>query len=595
MNRAQEHRPQPGRGGSGDDSDNDGVNRTDRSSLPLLPVAVVESHCHALEHVHAALRRRRLWSSAAATRRRGTKRRFRSRDDDEDLGVGAGGADDAATSGRRNNSGGSSWSMLHFDSHPDLACPSGSVPAIACFRPRDLYFCDCCRLRQGGGQKGDGNGNGDDGKKNLYELLDSTSTGMAEWILPLALAADLTRVEWIRPCLVPPPEEEEEEAGGDERRRARHHQDVATFPPGEHRYTVGAWVPPAPAPTQQPTIDSFLDLPETAVMKVDWDCPYYCDDDVGEEGNDDEVGASTASFAPREQLHLPRQLELCVSSLSSSRKQGRSLQSQQTKEDPWMLDVCLDYFACRNPFLVDLEAADDEAAQAFLDAVRGSEFYSDDDDDQDDDRRRSKRQERLRCFRKEMAQLLRAVLSHDADGNNRCEEVIRSLLRFYGRQQQKEPSPTGQGPKLLEDLVDSLRRFRRRSVEKEVGKFLDDAVQALPYLLLPHHRCHADGSHASDELREQLDRIRELLVSIRDDNSSSELGRPFMVTIARSSREGFTPPWLVEELQEKVLELLHQCYCNNCGYGGNACAGRDSGSCCLNVVFDYGEWEGSVI
>jgi hypothetical protein len=36
--------------------------------------------------------------------------------------------------------------------------------------------------------------------KNLYELLDSTASGIAEWILPLMLAANLTDVHWIRPA-----------------------------------------------------------------------------------------------------------------------------------------------------------------------------------------------------------------------------------------------------------------------------------------------------------------------------------------------------------------------------------------------------------
>jgi hypothetical protein len=111
-----------------------------------IPVVVVEQHQHACEHIHQVLRQRRRCDA---------------------------------------------WSMVHYDAHPDLACPHGSIPAAACFRPNE---------------------------NDLYELLDSTATGIAEWILPLVLAANLTRVHWIRPT----------------------EQPVEQLPLGEDVYHVGA-------------------------------------------------------------------------------------------------------------------------------------------------------------------------------------------------------------------------------------------------------------------------------------------------------------------------------------------------------------------
>ena len=62
-----------------------------------IPVVVVESHQHVLEHVHATLRKQKLMTKP--------------------------------------------WSMLHLDAHPDLACPA-TVPAVACFAPRQVVVDD---------------------------------------------------------------------------------------------------------------------------------------------------------------------------------------------------------------------------------------------------------------------------------------------------------------------------------------------------------------------------------------------------------------------------------------------------------------------
>ena len=93
-----------------------------------LRVVIVERQNHALEHVHHALRR-----AASLT-------------------------------------GG--WTMVHFDSHPDLACPDPAhLCARACFEPRTD------RAPAGGGPA-----------RDLYDSLDASVSGIAEWIVPLQLA-----------------------------------------------------------------------------------------------------------------------------------------------------------------------------------------------------------------------------------------------------------------------------------------------------------------------------------------------------------------------------------------------------------------------
>ena len=174
-----------------------------------IGLVIVESHQHVLEHIHSIIRKRKLFES---------------------------------------------WSMVHFDAHPDMACPS-HVPAAACFVPRQPWE--------------------DFDDKGLYELLDSTSSGIAEWILPLVLAAGLQRMEWIKP------------------------QFSTQLPIGDHAFHVGVYDSErSQSDNNAVRIDSFLDFAPTARIKVDWRTPYYLDDD---------------SVVPLESLSLPRSFELKVS------------------------------------------------------------------------------------------------------------------------------------------------------------------------------------------------------------------------------------------------------------------------------------------
>ena len=87
--------------------------------MEMVDVVIVEAHHHCLEHIHSVLRKKKIIRP---------------------------------------------WKLVHFDAHPDLACPN--IPAVACFTPRQNI----------------------DGDQHLYELLDARASGIAEWILPLTLS-----------------------------------------------------------------------------------------------------------------------------------------------------------------------------------------------------------------------------------------------------------------------------------------------------------------------------------------------------------------------------------------------------------------------
>jgi len=107
-----------------------------QNSSERLKVIIVEPHHHALEHIHEALRRQRRL--------------------------------------------GKPWKLCHIDAHPDLACPSNGIPAGACFRPRDEWTILPIEKKAEENVTRSG---------FLYELLDLSTTGISEWILPMVLAA----------------------------------------------------------------------------------------------------------------------------------------------------------------------------------------------------------------------------------------------------------------------------------------------------------------------------------------------------------------------------------------------------------------------
>lgn len=387
---------------------------------PTLPVVVVESHQHVLEHIHDCLRRYKLL--------------------------------------------GTSWSMLHIDAHEDLSCPSS--PAALCFQPRP------------------------ENGPTLYETLDETSTGIAEWILPLVLGAHLRRVEWIRPGLPLP----------------------GAIPLGDHCYQVGVWMP------NHQGIKSFLDLDETARVRVDFDCPYYRDD------------ACEDSF--QSQLVLASPLLLQVRQLP--------LQSCDQDNRPWLLDICLDYFCCQNPYLVDLQAANASVAEAMSAAIRQSVFYDDEDHATMTDRRHQ-----LLRFRRLLTELLESI---------EMTPNLDALLSYY-----KAPD---KAMSLLTTLVSAVQQDR---------KVVAMAVEAISFITMPHS--------LAAEWKDSLNKVREELLQRPEP--------PFLVTVARSAEDGFTPQHLVEDLQAQVLTMVHECYCT--------CERLGDADCRLQVVRDYGEWQGATI
>jgi UPF0489 domain len=558
----------------------------------MIALVVVESHNHALEHIHCALRRREnrqlllntIIPSCCNERR-------------ESVGDDGGG-----------------WTLWHFDAHADLACPGHHVPAVACFQPRTPLS----KLTRLVNNMNDNNNQDvadsdcdDDDDENdpcLYELLDSTASGIAEWILPLVLAANLRTVHWIRPSSSWPDSDAVESTSSTTDTSRDHHYAPWTpqIPLGVHHYRVGAWIPPpvivvppitAPKDCETDTsrhhaVNSFWDLPMQAVVKVDWQgSQYYRQDDA---------------TVPSSELVLSQPLRLNVREMDTD-------QTPLALDDsvpPFALDVCLDYFACENPFLTDLAAllhvpAINDLIQAFPRAVLASRLYAETDDQTIVSQCY---QEELQHFNSLWKDWLESFCAAPASaaGDDHSDPAAATARREDGR-----PSPrTVTKDELLQTYYDSRSPPLLTHVEQLLlcdmnGSVRDDAirllVQAIPHVSMPH-MAH-DGEQMSLTCRAVQARLQQFQDALdrywhteENTTKTAVVASPFIITVARSVVDGFTPPIVVEELQAWVVNELHDRFCG-CGRvpttpivasSSSSGGGDDDTSCRLRIVHDYG-------
>lgn len=583
-------------------------------------MVIVEPHQHVLEHIHTVLRKERLLTQE--------------------------------------------WSMLHFDSHPDLACPNPSIPAKACFLPRKSFAAAVSTTTDASADVVSGSK-----QLNLYEWLDSSSSGIAEWILPLVLSANLSRIQWVKPKTVaeskaiPPPSQ---------------------LPLGVHTFRVGASL--ATTCQEQEEEDflqmngvptSFVDLPDSSVVKVDWAHPYYLEDNstagIGfvksSAGDGDSceknTGRDNDEQTDQDILVLAQPLELHVTELGpcqSAKQQkpvtinNKSLEDTTTPsmtnkhgEELWSLDICLDYFACHNPFLTDLERKDPVFTRALMDAVYQSKFYSSavmhtcvrmgascpdgiDTTDgtsctaNDSDITMLKHYRRsLLDFRKLLVDLLLQLqqqkgLANESNHNTSDYIIDQDVFGKY-----YEGKPASQQSHPIENLVQAFNASPCRHENiKESTSLIAMTRQALPNLTMPHYttpQTTATSTLSMDSIRPALERVQQDISDryygratdvTSDSNRIPTIGTfpvgtpPFIITVARSASDGFTPAQVVEELQDEVLLSLHSLYCG-CGNTAVRCrpplpaTGAAEAvntkcsplGCRFQVIYDYGPWEGA--
>ncbi|MGK3752595.1 MAG: hypothetical protein ACI8RD_004899 [Bacillariaceae sp.] len=464
----------------------------------MVYIIIVESHQHVLEHVHKILRKKKLFNTK--------------------------------------------WSMIHFDAHPDMAC-TRNAPAIACFMPRNYASL--------GNDGEDENEEDEENAMSLYELLDSTSSGIAEWILPLALAANLNRIEWIKPKF------------------------STQMSEGKYQFAVGVECKNQDDDATQ--ITSFLDLSQNARIKVDLNHSYYMDD---------------ASVVSSDKLALKKKIELYVSELPINNQKHEQWgefyinncksntddnNTEQTR--PWILDICLDYFVCLNPYIHDLEDINPSATCAFLDLMKGSRFNISTIDNNNQPIDLEYQNDIIRFYK-----LLKQLLLDQFEKNNNDRNMQTTTDATTGSDVLFEQIS------IFFETLELTEKYVLRLI-KEINndsQLLSMIIEAIPNWSMPHDV----SSSTTERIDESLLLVEEFLKRRIEENILDE---PFLITIARSSLDGFCPLPVVDRLQDQVLDMIHRIICET------SCKCKDEeksfvhDDCRLQVIRDYDQWEGSTI
>lgn len=460
-----------------------------------IDLVVVEAHQHVLEHIHFILRHR---------------------------------ARKVKDAGRQ-----ISWSMLHWDSHPDLACPHEGIPAAACFLPRKTWPCNKTE-------------SGENQEKNLYDLLDTSEGGIAEWILPLVLAGGLNRVIWMK------------------------NPWCSQFSKGHHYFYVGVEIPDE---EKINVVASFLDLPEKSVVKSSLMLPYYIDDN---------------SHVNEEELHLKQSLELFVLETDDISKENCGpCPNPSSSPTDWILDVCLDYFMCSNPFLEDLNDLDESVWELLKKAVTETSFRRAIHGQKILNKEQAAMYSRFFMdFDAAVHNLLNYIFDNDRDyttdlNDQSFEDKISRLQEFY--------SDFSLGRSYWTNFITAVYKIKK--VQSHTPQqLLLIMSKAMRNISLPHGHGTEDLCKEEIYLPEYLlEKIRLFGDCLRREDWMREVlnlkAHPMIITVARSSDDGYTPSYVVENLQNAVLHEIHSVYCG--------CSEQGTGDCAIRLTLDYGLNEGS--
>lgn len=580
--------------------------------------------------------------------------------------------------------------MVHFDSHPDLACPNEDIPAAACFQPRRDWKItnfnananfkkeeDSTSIDSGDEEEDENNCN----YKNLYEMLDTSQGGIAEWILPLAIAGGLNRIHWIK-----------------------NNDHCHQFQCGEYDYHVGAWWEKSKSPSNcnedvdsdagagadvtnaNAQIESFLDLPRDAVIKTSLMHPYYMDDDSFVRVEELEFAESlrltvtdTALKNVHEKLHLVEDADTNADADADANAKNNTQEFDKMKlttivkedfhtkngvdvgndcelplldpklESDWILDVCLDYFFCSNPFIIELyeitRTTGKDIARLIILSVEQTkfrqmalewdmEFFVHGDMNDTNINKRSEEEYQgeqytsyLRQYTHLVRKLLKSILRIELEEKNGSKKCLlpgdnfpsSSLLDLqeYEDLYNLYVSPT-QGKAIWDDFILTINNYKKEeSLLKTNGKsisiqtLVETILNVMPNLTLPHFTgvdniiVPSSGKEEEKNLSLSpviLTKVKEFGQFLRfekwkkhDVDKNEQITPPMCITIARSTDDGFTPSAFAEILQEAVLHEIHDIYCG-CSRNFPASSQiqyNSKSDCKLKIIFDYGEFEGS--
>ncbi|KAM4908221.1 UPF0489 protein C5orf22 homolog [Sylvia borin] len=184
------------------------------------------------------------------------------------------------------------------------------------------------------------------------------------------------------------------------------------------------------------------------------------------------------------------------------------------KGDAYVLDIDLDFFSVKNPFKEMYTQTEYELLQELYNFKKPHKNATEED--------------LLDCVENRVHQLedLEAAFADLCDNDD--EETLQKWASYPGM-------------KPLVQLVHSLKT-RMESPDYEM---VHQAGLTCDYVELPHH------VSTEDEIEGLIQSIKVLL---------TDLPKPTLVTVARSSLDDYCPSEQVDIIQEKLLDLLHSVY-----------------------------------
>ena len=134
-----------------------------------------------------------------------------------------------------------------------------------------------------------------------------------------------------------------------------------------------------------------------------------------------------------------------------------------------------------------------------------------------------------------------ATLRHD---------LVGELIPFYDNVQ------------IAFELLDTLQNALNdiNGTLEECKEMIDMSIEALPYMTMPHSSHVGWGEVEESLIEERLLHMRKEILLYSGSMSQSD-HFPFIITIARSAEDGFTPRHVVDYLQDRVLNEIHSIYC----------------------------------
>ena len=391
---------------------------------------------------------------------------------------------------------------IHFDAHADL-----SVPSIV---DTDITMEDM------------------NNPKKLVKLLDDSSGGIAEFLVPLLISNLLNKVVWIQPKYALKYGQGWSPSDVDY---------VFNVGDNKHKYNSNN--------------DNDNDNDNRKELGVTLCNQYYIDDE---------------SICDEDDLINSKTLKINVSTINDfieSYTASNNDIHKTVNQDSWILDICLDYFTCHNPFLteirnhkvlsehsnIDIENLITITRNIYLHLghrnTKKIEFYQWTAKDIIEMKKKSDK------FFYDLINL--RVKEMDLENSDLLLDLVRELnMLIIGINQEKFKN----GNEIEEDNNNYLLLEDEAKIEKMTKRFIieilkipqslrKDLINLGSLLFLPEFEMNRD------EMKQELENLQKLL---------EFLPRPRLVTIACSAdNDEYTPinqvEWLLTEIRYMLIEL----------------------------------------